>query len=1133
MLEVRVLGQFEVRLDGQPVEIASRPAQSLLAYLMLNAGAAQRREKLSGLFWPEATEDNARSNLRHALWRIRRALEGDGRRYLLTDHLTIAFDAAADYWLDAAELERGNSLDELIQSLSAYHGELLPGFYDDWVSLERERLQAAFERRMQSLLERLIADRRWLEALNWSERWIALGGVPEPAYRALMQAHHGLGDMSSVAAAYQRCVSALQTELGVELSDQTRALYQQLSTATTPAASAPVMPPPVPVASTPFNNLPAPATPFIGRVATRAEVATLLLDPACRLLTLFGPGGIGKTRLAVQVAAEQAAQFSDGVCFIPLASVTSPEFILSAIAHALRFSFYGGTDPQIQLLGYLRDKTMLLVMDNFEHLVEGSSLLAEMLEDAPQIKLIVTSRERLNLHGEWLFEVMGLTIPENDAAEIENFSAAQLFLQSSRRLSPGFAPSADDKPHVARICRLVQGMPLAIELAAAWVRAASLSEIEKEIKRNLDFLSTTLRDIPERHRSLRAVFEHSWQLLTAEEQRVFRSLSVFRGGFGREAAEQVAAASLLLLSALVDKSLLRRNASGRYEMHELLRQYARDKLQESDEVNAVRDRHLHFFLNMAEAAGPHLRDESQLIWLERLETEHDNLRAALKWTLTGGALQMGLRMAGALARFWYLHGYWSEGREWLEKLLKDDPRRDPAARISALLGAAWLADERGPEVGFYGEALTLCREVGDQWGEALSLRGLGVAAFNHGDRDDGQSLLAESLTLFESLCDTWGQGLAHFNLGWLAFSGDDGETHVSHETTATHWDDGLRLFQQVGDRWGAGVVLSALSYLNRFHGDYGRAAKLSKESLGLFRELGDKAGIADSLGRMGSVAFRRGDYKQADELLAEGEAIEKELGNRWGVVQTWAIRGLIAIYQGNHTQAAQFLEDSLSGALEIVEREDADFILSYLALLAYYQCEPERASQLWEETLALYRARNDRVGLAYAQNYLGLAEICRGNLARADELLNESLNHSRALGDKRGVAMGFYSLGRLAHIRGDEAHAAALFKQCLALRKEMGDKQGIAESLEGLAGALSAYDAGSDGDVAAAQAARFFGAAERVREAIGAPLPPVERATYDRDVARIREQLAEENFSSAWAEGRGMNLEGVLRGVVG
>jgi len=1125
MLEVRVLGQFEVRLDGRAIEIASRPAQSLLAYLMLNVGTAQRREKLSGLFWPDATEDNARSNLRHALWRIRRALEGDGRLYLLTDHLAIAFDAEADYWLDAVALERGQTSDELSQSLSAYQGELLPGFYDDWVGLERERLRAVFERRMQTLLEGLTGERRWPETLTWSEKWIALGGAPEPAYRALMQAHHGLGDMSSLAAVYHRCAAALQTELGVEPSEQTRTLFQHLST--TASAVPATLPSPPPEAAIPFNNLPAPTTPFIGRVATRAEVAKLLLDPACRLLTLVGPGGIGKTRLALQVAAEGASHFSDGVCFIPLASVSSSEFILSAIAHALRFSFYGGTDPQIQLLGYLRDKTMLMVMDNFEHLVEGASLLSEILAGAPKVKLIATSRERLNLHGEWLFEVMGLTTPENDTAEIESFSAGQLFLQSARRVSPNFVLSPDDKPTVARICRLVQGMPLAIELAAAWVRAASLSEIEKEIKRTLDFLSTTLRDIPERHRSLRAVFEHSWQLLSPDEQRAFCNLSVFRGGFGREAAQQVAAAPLQLLSALVDKSLLRRHPSGRYEMHELLRQYAHDKLDESAEVNAVRDRHLHFFLNMAEEADPHLRDESQVTWLERLETEHDNLRVALKWTLSGGSIELGLRLAGALARFWYLHGYWAEGREWLDRLLKADPKTDRAARAKALCGAGWLADERGPDAAFYRESLELSRVIGDRWGEAISLRGLGVAAFNQGELEQAQTQLTESLTLFQTLQDSWGQGAVSLNLGWLASNGDE------HETTATYWEEGLRLFRQVGDRWGMGVSLSALSYLTRFHGDYGRAAKLSKESLGLFRELGDKAGIAVSLVRLGSVAFRRGDYKQANELLEEGEAIEKELGSRWGAVQGQAIRGLIAIYQGNYAQAASLLNDGLTSALEIVDREDADFLLSYLALLAYYQCEHDRAAALWQETLTLYRARNDRVGLAYAQNFLGLIEICRRSYERANELLNESLNLNRSLGDKRGVAMGFYSLGRLAHAQGDEPRAVALFKQCLTLRREMGDKQGMAESLEGLAGALSAYGADSDGVAAADQAARLFGAAEHLRETIGAPLPPVERPTYDRDTARARKQLGEEKFTSAWAEGRAVNVEGVLRTAVG
>ncbi len=1129
MLEIRVLGQFDVRLDGQPVEIPSRPAQSLLAYLALTAGVPHRRERLAGLFWPDAAETNARSNLRHALWRLRAAIEKNDH-YLLADALSVAFNADANYWLDAAVLQQEFSGDwpaeELMEAISVYNGELLPGFYDEWTGPERERLQAVFERQMQKLLDRLVVEERWAEVLAWGEHWIALGNVPEPAYRALMAGYGGLDDKAGVAIAYQRCVEALRTGLGVEPAAQTQALYERLSRSEKPSPPPLTVMPPQPAAPALAHNLPAQSTPFIGRVEALAELARLLDDPACRLLTLTGPGGIGKTRLALQAAAEglSARKFTDGVFFVPLAPLGSVDFIVPAIANAIAFTFYGGMDSKDQLLNYLREKSILLVMDNFEHLTDGAGLLAEFLERAPGLKCMVTSRERLNLRGEWLIEVEGMTAPESEQAErVEEYSAMQLFLQSARRTHPRFTLSEEDKQHAARICRLVEGLPLAIELASAWVRAISLREIAKEIEHNLDFLATTLRDVPERHRSLRAVFDHSWNLLTAEEKRVFRTLSVFRGGLQREAAEAVAEAPLPLLSALMDKSLLRRSPSGRYEIHELLRQYARDKLIEAGEEIQIRNRHLTYFLSLAEEAEPMLRRAEQVAWLGRLETEHDNLRAALKWAATDEQLEDGLRLAGALARFWYLHGYWSEGREWLKKLLEvsqgeSDGRTLKAGRAKALYGAGWLEDESGADGPLYEQSLALGREIDDKWGMAFSLRGLGALAIRRGEEARAAVFLSESLALFEELGERWGTALVKFNLGWLV------EYRDKYDEKMRFWEESLAGFRDAGDRWGQAVTLGALGYSARFEGDYKRAAAMSKESLQLFKELGDKAGMAESLARLASVAHRRSDYKQATTLYAESLTLREELGDRLGMMQTKGLLGLVAAYQGDYGRATALLEESLQASRELASRESATYLASYLATAAYFQGNLERASALWEETLVFYRELNDRVAVAYSINYLGIVALQRGDPARAGALLQEAYDQIRGTGDKRGLALALHGLGRLAHAQGDEAGAVSLFKQGLTLRREMGDKQGIAESLESLAGALGRCDEKG----AAEGAARLFGAADHLREKIGSPLPPVEGEAYQRDVATVRSRLDDGTFTTAWAAGREMSLDEVL-----
>ena len=329
------------------------------------------------------------------------------------------------------------------------------------------------------------------------------------------------------------------------------------------------------------HNLPIQSTPFLGREEELAELTKLLENPTCRLITLVGPGGIGKTRLSIHIASQKINAFPDGVYFIPLASAISIDFLISTIADALNFTFYGSKEPKVQLFNHLSEKKMLLLMDNFEHLLAGADLIADMIEVSPQTKVLVTSRERLNLKGEWLLEVKGMSCPKNDKADqLENYSAVQLFLQTAQRTNSAFTLSDEDKPYLIRICQLIKGMPLGIELAAAWVRMLSCREIVKEIERNIDFLATSFRDIPERHRSLRAVFEHSWNLLSEPERNVFKKISIFRGGFDREGAHKVSGASLPILSTLVDKSLLYRKPSERYEIHELLRQYAEEKLNE-------------------------------------------------------------------------------------------------------------------------------------------------------------------------------------------------------------------------------------------------------------------------------------------------------------------------------------------------------------------------------------------------------------------------------------------------------------------------------------------------------------------------------------------------------------------------
>jgi predicted ATPase/DNA-binding CsgD family transcriptional regulator/DNA-binding XRE family transcriptional regulator len=650
------------------------------------------------------------------------------------------------------------------------------------------------------------------------------------------------------------------------------------------------------------SNLPSQLTPFIGRDAELAQIADRLDDPSCRLLNLVGPGGIGKTRLALQAASEQVGAYADGVFLVSLAPVGATTLISSAIASALQVSFYGQQDPDAQIVNYLRSKHMLLVLDNYEHLLGGISLLADILANAPRVKLLVTSRERLNMQEEWVLPVHGLPFPVQDSiGAAVSYDAVDLFIQTARRIEPEFSLEGSEAA-VINICRAVEGMPLGIELAATWLRAMPCNLIAGQIRRDLDFLATPLRNVAERHRSLRAVFEHSWSLLSEAEQDVMMKLSVFRGGIDAEAAEQVANASLLRLATLVDKSLVRVNPAGRYEMHELLRQFAADKLLESDLADETRNRQLRFFLELAEQLERQQFGLLQLAAFDQLEIELDNVRAALDWAAQVGDAESGLRLAGALGWFWNRRAHWHEGRERLVTFLSAGSHAPVAARAKALhhiLELSCELSDREYAISLRPEALMLVREVDDLRIKAWLLSSVGFTSYTQSE--------------------------------WR-----------------TYYEDALALFRQIGDQRGSRetMVRLAMGLLNR--GDFVPAGELIEEGIRLARQAGDKSVLAFWLCLSGSKDsfFQRKIDQRTVYKYQEALELCRELRYKNGVV--WALIGLaeIAYMQGEYGQARVFYEQSLLLGQHIGSK---GFIIDCLLGLAKIHCahaEPERAARV-------------------------------------------------------------------------------------------------------------------------------------------------------------------------------------------
>jgi predicted ATPase/DNA-binding SARP family transcriptional activator len=912
-LALFLLGAPQVEREGKPVEIVRRKAMALLAYLAVT-GESHRREALMTLLWPEYDQARARADLRRTLSVLNTTLGGE---WLQTDGELVNLNRRADFWLDIEQFEyhlatcqsHGHPPDEvcpaclppLTEAVQLYRGEFLAGFslrdsanFDEWQFFQTERLG----RELAQALERLICCHdEWGEldaALTYAHHWVELDPLHEPAQRQLMQLYARSGQRAAALRQYHRCIEILAQELSVPPQQETTVLYEriqagELSRGAGKQGSMVVWEnfAPTPPHPAPLHELPDQPTPFIGRRAELTELAKRLADPACRLLTLIGPGGIGKTRLALETAARASSgeAFPDGVHFIPLTRVSRAEFLVSAIGHALKLSFYSpeGFDenPKAQLFNYLHQRKILLVLDNFEHLLSGTDLLTELLQIAPAVKLLVTSQERLNLQAEWVMEIQGMRVPEEDEVDrLEAYSAVRLFLQNARRVQADFVLTEVDKPYVIRICRLVGGMPLGIQLASAWVRLLSCQEIVQEIEHNLDFLATSLRDVPERHRSLRVVFAHSWNLLSEQEQQAYCQLSVFQGGFRRAAAEQVAGASLAILSGLADKSFLHRSPAGRYEIHEVLRQYAAEKLHEMPRAEAEAQAchatyHAAFLQNRAEA----LKGVKQKEVVAEIETEFENVRAAWRWAIAKGELRVIEQSLESLYRFYDMRGWMPEGEAAFERAVvgltgqvHDETNRLILGKVMARQGA-------------------LCTRLGLP--------------------DKAGQLLQKSLNIFRRANVPEETAFALNYLGTVAHLGGD------YEHARQLWQESLALYRQLGDRWGMAWSLSVLGHLLGELGAYRAARQHLQESLVIQQEIGNRRGLAGALNNLGHVLYLLGEYAEARVLLQEGLAMRRELGFRRGIAISLNHLGDVALALEDVAAAKQSFYEALKTAMDL------------------------------------------------------------------------------------------------------------------------------------------------------------------------------------------------------------------------
>jgi predicted ATPase/DNA-binding XRE family transcriptional regulator len=653
-------------------------------------------------------------------------------------------------------------------------------------------------------------------------------------------------------------------------------------------------------------DLPVSATPLIGRASELAHMMRLLDQPICRLLTLIGPGGAGKTRLAIEAARRLHDRFADGVVFVPLAAVTDLSLMPATIAHSLHLALSGSAEAQ--LFAYLRDKTMLLVLDNCEQIVDGISWLADLLANAPGVKLLATSRERLQLAEEWIY-----TVPMLDEAQ-----AIDLFDQIAQRLNPHFQTS-EQRAAVSTVCRLVEYLPLAIELAASWTPFMSCEQIAQNVQRDIDFLSANVRNVPERHRSIRAVFDHSWRLLSPAEQDVMMRLSVFRGGWAVDDAEPIAGATLLMLRELIEKSLVRVAGYGRYDLHELTRQYTADQLDAMGQAAQARRQHSEVYLALAAQLDSQLYGPDGIAAFTRLDQEHDNLRAGISWALAAGEMDIARHYVDSLWNFWLRRGHWSEAEHWSRAAIGQAGEADStllcwtlvcAAVFNALQGRYMEAEpyrERfvamahrleDPEMMMrvlliLGQAVPDMEQAAAAF-ERLFIVGEQVEVLSKG-RGAKEALLAE----------------AHFLYGdQLRFAGRAAEAE-------THYRQSLELFHQLGN---VDMIAYPIGNLGRLALEEGRiqeAYDRLMESVAISRAVGSRVGIADWLQQFGKAALALDDVAQAEMCFEEALALYQEMGNQRGCPAVLADLGSAALLKGDIAQARRYLHESLSAYRQI------------------------------------------------------------------------------------------------------------------------------------------------------------------------------------------------------------------------
>lgn len=888
-VQMQFFGTPRIERAGAPLHgFESRKALALLGYLAARRVAVPRSQ-LVDLFWPQQPEERGRGNLRRVLHNLATLLPGCLATERQTVQVTSIPTCTIDLWA-FDDLVAQDTHSALVAAAALYRGPLMEGLYlndcpevESWLTQEREHCQQRAIAVLEELIDQGCAQRDWTASLQAVDHLLTLDPWREAVHRDKMRVLAASGQRDAALMAYDACRRVLAEELGIEPEDETTTLYEQLR-----AGMLPVLP------EAHAYYVPTPPTSLLGRDEALAEIVRLVLQPHCRLLTLTGPGGIGKTHLALAVVAEVAPRFADGVFFVDLAPISDPALLVSTIARAL--SVQEGAPPITahSLSAFLRDKQVLLCLDNFEQLLNAASAVSELVARSPRMKILVTSRAALNVRGEQVVPIDPLALPDPQrlrvhraqaAATLMHSPAAALFIERAVNALPTFAATDENASVLAEICVCLEGLPLAIELAAPHLKVFSPEMMLVRLDQRLAFLTIGRRDQPPRHAAMRATVDWSYQLLDAVAQAVFARLAVFVGGWTLAEAEAVASGDGIApqevagaLLTLVDHSLVRQqhNERGepRFGMLETLREYALEQLVANDGFVAASHQHLATFLSFAETAASELHGSAQSFWFAHLAVEHDNMRAALQWAHETGHPAYLLRLANALHLFWLYCGHQTEGRCWLERGLQMPSSLDPELTLlrahafyGAGLFAAWEDDPQAAAL--FDASVTLFHALGDPSMMAQVLYNLGSAYAFLAAYPQAEHALAQSLEIACALDDPFLRMHATARLGICAsFQGDA-------ERAQPLLEAGLAQIRRQGDRQFTVVLTMHLGKMCLQRGDLARAEALFGETLAEVQHV--RRRVVYPLAGLAGVALQRGDMQRAARLIGAVAALNISL----------------------------------------------------------------------------------------------------------------------------------------------------------------------------------------------------------------------------------------------------------------